>query len=48
VAQQDGFEEGFDEGFAVVVEAGDGFELEPQVVVGAAFGLVEDERVGAY
>lgn len=45
--EQDGFDEGADHGLFVGVEALGGFEGEAQVVVGAAFVGVEDERICA-
>lgn len=47
VGDEEAFEDAFDGVFFVVVEAGDGFELEAQVVVGAAFVVVKEKRVGA-
>lgn len=47
MAQEHGFDEGADDGFLVGVEVLDGFEVEAQVVVGAAFVGVEDELIGA-
>lgn len=47
VAQEDGFDEGADGVFLVVVEAVEGFEVQGEVLVGAAVVLVEQERVCA-
>lgn len=47
VGDEESFEDAFDGLLFVVVEAGDGFELEAQVIVWSAFVVVEEERVGA-
>jgi DNA primase len=47
VGEEEAFEDAFDGGFFVVGEALGGFELEPQVVCGSAFVLVEEQLVGA-
>jgi hypothetical protein len=43
LAEDDGFEEGFDELLPLGVEVGGGFELEAELFVGLAFVVVEDE-----
>lgn len=43
VAEEDGFDDGAEDGFFVVGELVDGFEVEAEVVVGAASVFVEDE-----
>lgn len=47
MAQKDGFDEGADGVFLIVVEAVEGFEVERAVVIGAAIALAEQERVCA-
>jgi len=47
VGEEESFEDAFDGGLFFVGEALGGFELEAEVVVGAAFVFVEDERICA-
>jgi hypothetical protein len=47
VGDEEAFEDALDGLLFVVGQAGDRFELEPEVVVGVAFVVVERERVGA-
>lgn len=47
VGEEESFQDAFDGGFLVVGEALGGFELEPEVVCGAAFVFVEEQQVGA-
>ena len=47
VGEEESFEDAFDGCFFFVGEALGGFELEAEVVVGAAFVFVEDERICA-
>jgi DNA primase len=47
VGEEEAFEDAFDGGFFVVGEALGGFELEFEVVCGAAFVFVEEQLVGA-
>jgi len=46
VLEDEGIEESLGGLFLVLVEGGEGLELEPQLLVGAALVLLEDERVG--
>jgi len=47
VGEEESLEDSFDDLFLVVGEAGGGFELEAEVVVGSAFVFVEEELVAA-
>lgn len=47
MAQEHGLDEGADNGLLVGVEVLDGFEVEGEVVGGAAFVGVEDELISA-
>jgi hypothetical protein len=47
VGDEEAFEDALNGLFFVAAEAGDGFELEARVLVGAALVVVEKERVGA-
>jgi hypothetical protein len=47
VGEEESLEDSFDDLFLVLGEAGGGFELEAEVVVGSAFVFVEEELVGA-
>ena len=44
--EDEGIEEGADGLLLVLVELGEGLELEPELLIGAAFVLLEDQRVG--
>ena len=47
VGEEESLEDSFDDLFFVGGEAGGGFELEAEVVVGSAFVFVEEELVAA-